>query len=558
MSDLVRMKPVPEALAAITLDPPAWTRLEPQSVTGDPTPGLEARVHDPLWMLLRQWQFGEFAGEDAGTPLGVTLDVSSERATAWQPGDPDSQAPARPVTDEPLDPLVEREPGTVAGPGLRERAEAGQVLVRVILDAGFDARAGLLATCAFAGSLPRLFRVIARSAPDGERAASMLEAGSPSWLAGAPQTALDAADDWLAWYRRNVSPLVSAASDSWIPERLEYRFSVGIGSGATQRVLVAPLHEGGAIDWYSFDHAPGRQLDVDGEAGPVAPTTRNVRAMASPVRFSGMPADRLWQFEDGSINLGKLEVQRHDLARLCFVEFALIHGNDWFVVPLDVPVGCLTRVARLEYTNTFGDRFVVPGVDDQGRSGRFRLFEISAVGSDETIDGFFVPPAARGTVEGRAVEEVLLLRDETANMAWAVEALVQDAAGDPRPRRDEERPPRDTAGPAPPAELRYLLATGVPRHWIPLVPIPTTGRGGFILRKGTMTDEDESRGRLLDPTPFNLHEEEIPREGVMVQRVPALLRTPDGRCVRWITRRVRVGRGEGSSGLAFDSAILQH
>src|SRR4029453_2303614 len=107
--------------------------------------------------------------------------------------------------------------------------------------------------------------------------------------------------------------------------------------------------------------------------------------------------------------------------------------------------------------NTFGDRFVVPGVDDSGRSGRFRLFEISAAGSNATIDGFFVPPAARGTVEGRAVEEVLLLRDETANMAWAVEALVQDEVGDPRVRRDEERPPRDTGGPPPPAELRYPL-----------------------------------------------------------------------------------------------------
>ena len=70
-----------------------------------------------------------------------------------------------------------------------------------------------------------------------------------------------------------------------------------------------------------------------------------------------------------------------------------------------------------------------------------------------------------------------------------------------------------------------------------------------------MTNADESMGQLLDPTPFNLHEEEIPREGVMVQRVPQLTRTADGRCVRWIARRVRVGRGEGSSGLAFDSAL---
>ena len=551
----VRIKAVPDAIRAVALEPPSWTRLEPQSVTGDPTPGLEARVHDPLWLLARQWQFGEFRGEDAGTPLGVKLDVTSERATAWQPGDPKAEAPAQLLPmNEPLDPTVEREPPAGDGPGLRQRAECGSLLVGALAEAGFDARSALLGTCGFSDDLPPPFQILARAVPDSERAAATLEAGSPSWLAGAPAAGLDAAQEWLTWYRRNVSP-PPAASDSWIGERIEYRFSIRVGGGETQRVLTAPLHEGGAIDWYSFDFAPNRQLTIDGEDAPIAAATRTISAMASPVRYSGMPADRLWQFEDGSVNLGKLEVQRHDLARLCFVEFAMIHGNDWFVVPLDAEAGSLTTVTRLEYTTTFGDQFVVPPVDDRGRSGRFRLFGVSAIGSDEVLEGFLVPPAARGTLEGRPLEEVLLLRDETANMAWAVEAIVQDAGGDPRSRRDEQRRHNPPEPPAPPAELRYLLATEVPRHWIPLVPIPTSGRGGFILRKGTMTEQDDSLGQLLDPTPMDLHEEEIPREGVHVRRVPALIRAPDGHCVRWIARRVSVGRGEGSSGLAFDAAV---
>jgi hypothetical protein len=69
-----------------------------------------------------------------------------------------------------------------------------------------------------------------------------------------------------------------------------------------------------------------------------------------------------------------------------------------------------------------------------------------------------------------------------------------------------------------------------------------------------MTDSDESVGQLLDPTPLNIQEEELPREGVRVRRVAALVRTADGRSARWITRRVSVGRGEGSSGLGFDIA----
>jgi hypothetical protein len=70
-----------------------------------------------------------------------------------------------------------------------------------------------------------------------------------------------------------------------------------------------------------------------------------------------------------------------------------------------------------------------------------------------------------------------------------------------------------------------------------------------------MSSADDSMGVVLDPTPFTLQEEEVPREGVRVRRVPSLARALDGRYLRWIARRVSVGRGEGSSALAYDSAI---
>ena len=233
----------------------------------------------------------------------------------------------------------------------------------------------------------------------------------------------------------------------------------------------------------------------------------------------------------------------------------MIYGSDWFVVPIDLDAGSFTTVTELAYTTTFGDRFVVPQANDAGRAGRFRLFGIDQIGSDQTLNGLFIPPSTRASAEGRSLEEVLFLRDESANMAWAIESTVQDLGGDPRRRRDEPQPVIDPVNPQPPAELQYRLATGVPPFWIPLVPVPTTGgRGGFVLRKGTMTEVDESVGQLLDPTPFTLFEEEVPREGVRVCRVSSLLRTTDGRRVRWIARRVSVGVGEGSSGLAFDGA----
>src|SRR5260370_42630305 len=45
----------------------AFNRLEARPRTLDFTRSLRAGVRDPLWMLTRQWQFGEFQGEDAAS-----------------------------------------------------------------------------------------------------------------------------------------------------------------------------------------------------------------------------------------------------------------------------------------------------------------------------------------------------------------------------------------------------------------------------------------------------------------------------------------------------------
>src|SRR4051794_9158255 len=128
---------------------PSWTRLEPQSVSGDPRPGLEARVHDPLWLLCRQWQLGELEGEDAGSPVGVELATTSRLLTRWQAGDwqvaseqvaGGRAAPVLPLAaGEPLEPVVEAEPGPLLG--LRQRIEAGGIFVGALRDMELDSLA---------------------------------------------------------------------------------------------------------------------------------------------------------------------------------------------------------------------------------------------------------------------------------------------------------------------------------------------------------------------------------------------------------------------------------
>lgn len=68
------MKIIPEALKP-KLRPHlrSWNRLEGTPRKADFSRSLRAEIRDPLWMLARQWQYGEFEGEDAGSPINAEV-----------------------------------------------------------------------------------------------------------------------------------------------------------------------------------------------------------------------------------------------------------------------------------------------------------------------------------------------------------------------------------------------------------------------------------------------------------------------------------------------------
>jgi hypothetical protein len=559
--------------------PPTWTRLEPQCVAGDPRPGIEARVHDPLWCLARQWQLGEFEGEDAGTPLTVRVVTRTVAIDRWAAGDEGEPREFGRDRRDLLEPQVEREPVGTVSVGLRARAESAAVLLASLDDAGLSAyRTSLIAACpldldtthypdgAHAALDPewaRLVRLLGgRGTADAESICQALEAAAdlPAWLgpaAGADHDALRAVlDEWRAWYRAEVSP-APGGDDAWVGERLEYRFRAGAGP----LVFDAPAHRGGAIDWYVFDTAPHAALPQPAEATNTAPERREVHAvLASPLRYPGMPADRLWEIEDARVNLGLIEAEPWDLARLLVAEFALTYGNDWLIVPVDVPFGSVTTIESLTYTTTFGEHFVVRPTDEVSPDGRWRMYTITTR-TKEGRTGLLIPPGAIAVQDGPAIEEVLFVRDEMANLAWAIERSVQGPSGQARERareRDDRRP--IAPGPVDRAQLDYILQTGLPARWIPYLPRTSATDRAIDLVQGRMPAADGTPivplGRLLNDDAIKvLKDAEVPREGLVVRRQPSLTRTADGTYARWTTRRVVIGRGEGSSHLAFDSAV---
>jgi hypothetical protein len=112
----------------------------------------------------------------------------------------------------------------------------------------------------------------------------------------------------------------------------------------------------------------------------------------------------------------------------------------------------------------------------------------------------------------------------------------------------------------PNGELTYRLGTTVPDYWVPLLPVQVGSALG--LKRGSLprlgTGEVEGRlkpqGLILDPGhDLVLPDEEVPREGARVTRSYQYARWVDGSMHLWVGRRKEVGRGEGSSGLRFDT-----
>src|SRR5688572_12400479 len=91
-----------------------WKRLECGAVDPEIEEGIAACVADPLWFLARQWQVGEFRGEDAASPVLVEADVAAAPIVKYWTQDANGtrHTAGREQLGAPLEALVEREPIT--------------------------------------------------------------------------------------------------------------------------------------------------------------------------------------------------------------------------------------------------------------------------------------------------------------------------------------------------------------------------------------------------------------------------------------------------------------
>src|SRR5215212_11847992 len=114
-----------------------WMRLEPRVRNADMNAGLQARIYDPLWLLARQWQFGEFQAEDNGSPAAARWRGEIGRLGRYYAGPFTQEVEGQRFDGDtmPLETLVERErvrPGPDELEKLRFAAEAGHQFLRML------------------------------------------------------------------------------------------------------------------------------------------------------------------------------------------------------------------------------------------------------------------------------------------------------------------------------------------------------------------------------------------------------------------------------------------
>ena len=499
-----------------------WNRLEGRPRTEDFDRALKAEVRDALWMVSRQWQMGEFIGDDAGSPVLAKVHMDTTTLSKYKPGD---GATIPMEKDIPLEVKVEHQKIPFQfgqqDVALDLRLLMGRQWLKMIEKLDTNLKQKYLQIEEYKIKKPKpdqekharicahvkvwqQFSAVAERCMDGYRLYQYIKRNSGNHAyddrnggiiegvdSEAKKNEIDKlANTFIQWFERLYYQPSELKNPSWKPAYLEHQFSCSAPQGNAEKVLTADEYYHGHLDWYNLDIDKDKsRLDPVPEQPPAQSVEGSITHSFVPtsVTFGGMPHPRWWTFENWKTNLGFIKPDTPDLNKLLLLDFALVYSNDWFLVPFTLPVGSLANVKGLMVTNVFGERTWIEaagtGSDEDWQ--RWNMYSLNIRGTEDVPAdlSLVVLPVARKVLEGKPIEEIFLLRDEIANMVWGVESIIPLATGKSKPGKEAGHELKaklqqilDDKNPASSetdyqANIRYQVVNSVPEQWVPFVPV---------------------------------------------------------------------------------------
>ena len=453
-----------------------WKRLEPRTREDNFTRSIQARVRDPLWMLTRQWQVGEFTAEDAGSPVKVRLQTERTHITHYKPKSFEASGQVNPIPEHiPLETLVEQEKPIT---DVRMSIQIGLQFERELKKQGVSNSAIVTIKREFALTPPHESKIekiddetleilTAVAKPEDFNDADQIvisgqvllsENGLVSKtpqipeelqvnLTGDLSKVAEALKNLHSWYTTVYFQPVSTEEISWNHSSFDYSFCVSAPKNESdQHVLEITESPGGEMDWPHFTvlKDTDKRLNYEEDVQDVIETDPEEEFIPVPVNFKGMPNSRWWAFEDAKIDFGSLDVKTTDLGKLLLMEFALIYGDDWFQIPIPLKIGSICKIKSLQVQDVFGNILDIEraGSGEDQNWERWDMFSISykrekdihqIEGSRayDSADFLFLPPTLGRNEIAPNIDEVKFIRDEMANKVWAIEHTIANGLGLP-------------------------------------------------------------------------------------------------------------------------------
>lgn len=355
------------------------------------------------------------------------------------------------------------------------------------------------------------------------------------------------------------------SSPSWRSEALEYTCSVQAGAVSA----TCQEYYGTNLDWYHFDLASGIADDnTDGD-------TITVRVVPTGLAYQNMPHPRWWRFEEKDAFVYLTSDSEPNVLSMLLPEFLNADSNNWFIAPVEQPVGHFRRMDRVRVMDSFGVVTEIAPVSSL-QNDQWEVFTLDAANTGSgaasapaTADIFFAPNVGATVLNGEVFEEINFIRDEDANCVWGVERYYFDPDKNARVNRDDEEaavPSDDDAGSSTNGEEdasvpNYRMRSRLRGNWIPFIPkrIDESGAENFeqtYLRRARSSESADAgnphyKTKVVEES-WKLLEEEVPRVGLNVQRLWRFVRGSDGTAWFWNGRRKRLGVRERSANINYD------